>query len=58
MPGLLFYVASSLDMEVELANPWRSILFSQKLISQKEALMDQGPLYVTAAGLALKEILE
>ena len=36
MPGLLFYVASSLDMEVELANPWRSILFSQKLISQKE----------------------
>jgi len=57
MPGLLFYVANNLDMEVELANPWRNVLFSPKLMSQKEALMDQAPLYVTPVGLALKGIL-
>jgi type IV pilus assembly protein PilM len=57
MPGLLFYVANNLDMEVELANPWRNVLFSPKLVSQKEALMDSAPLYVTSVGLALKGIL-
>lgn len=54
MPGLLFYMANSLDLEVELANPWRNIQFSPKTELYKDQLIGQGPLYVTALGLALK----
>jgi type IV pilus assembly protein PilM len=56
MPGLLFYIANNLDLEVELANPWRNIQFSGPLLSQKEALIKQGPVYATAVGLALKNM--
>ncbi len=54
MPGLLFYVANNLDIEVELANPWRNIDFSKQLDKQKEQVIEQGPMYVTPVGLALK----
>ncbi len=56
MPGILYYMASNLDMEVELANPWKNVSLSPKLQAQKDALMDQGPLFATSIGLALKEI--
>jgi type IV pilus assembly protein PilM len=58
MPGLLFYVANSLDLEVEMANPWRNIQFIKALEPQKQKLVDTGPLYVTAVGLALKDLKE
>jgi len=54
MPGLLFYVANNLDIEVELANPWRNIGFAKGIESQKEQIIENGPTYVTAVGLALK----
>ena len=56
MPGLVFYIANNLDLEVELANPWRNIVISQKLESQKELLMQQGSAFVTSVGLAMKEL--
>ena len=56
MPGLLFYMATNLDMEVELANPWRNITLSPKLESQKDKLLEQGPAFATTVGLALKEL--
>ena len=56
MPGLLFYVANNLDIEVELANPWRNIEFSRALASQKQQIIEHAPTYVTAVGLALKGI--
>lgn len=56
MPGLLFYVANSLDFEVEMANPWRNIQYIKALEPQKDKLVDLGPLYVTAVGLALREL--
>lgn len=56
MPGLLFYVANAMDLEVEMANPWRNIQFIKALEPQKDKLIDMGPLYVTAVGLALKEL--
>lgn len=56
MPGLLFYIASNLDCEVELANPWKNILLSSKLQKDKDVLIEQGPVYVTSVGLALKEV--
>ncbi len=56
MPGLLFYIASNLDCEVELANPWKNILLSSKLQKDKDLLIEQGPVYVTSVGLALKEV--
>jgi len=58
MPGLLFYTANSLDLEVEMANPWRNIQFIKALEPQKQKLIDMGPLYVTAVGLALKDLKE
>ncbi len=56
MPGILSYIANSLDIEVELANPWRSVSFSPKLEPQKEKLLNLGPLFVVPVGLALKGI--
>lgn len=56
MPGLLFYIANNLDLEVELANPWRNIQISPKIESKKQELMESGPVFVAAVGLALKEV--
>ena len=57
MPGLLSYSAEDLNIEVELANPFVSLEFSSKIASQKEKLINLGPLYTVAVGLALKEIV-
>ena len=56
MPGLLFYMANNLDLEVELANPWKNIQLSPKLAPQRDLLIEQGPLFSTCVGLALKEV--
>lgn len=55
MPGLFFYMASNLDLEVELANPWKIIQFSDKNAARKNSLLEEGPVYATSVGLALKE---
>lgn len=56
MPGILFYMATNLDLEVELANPWKNVTVSPKLEPKKELLVEQGPVFSTSVGLALKEI--
>ena len=56
MPGLLFYMANNLDLEVELSNPWKNIQLSPKLAPQRDLLIEQGPLFSTCVGLALKEV--
>ena len=56
MPGLFFYVANNLDLEVELANPWKSVVIPPKLESKRESLLAEGPVYTTCVGLGLKEI--
>ncbi len=54
MPGILYYMATNLDLEVELANPWRNVSLSPKIESQKDTLLEHGPVYSTSVGLALK----
>ncbi len=56
MPGLLLYIANKLDVEAELANPWRNIKISETLVNKRTELMAVGPMYSTAVGLALKEV--
>jgi type IV pilus assembly protein PilM len=56
MPGLLLYIASNLEYEVELANPLKNIGLSQKLEKNRNMIVQQGPLYSIAFGLALKEV--
>ncbi len=56
MPGLLLYIANKLDVEVELANPWRNIKLAESLKNHRNDLMDAGPVYATSVGLSLKEI--
>jgi type IV pilus assembly protein PilM len=56
LPGLLVYLANNLDLEVELANPWKNMQISSKLGSQKDYLLGNGPIFATALGLALKEL--
>ena len=56
MPGLFFYMANNLDLEVELANPWKNIQFSEKVASKKDSLIEEGPVFSASVGLALKEI--
>lgn len=56
MPGLLAYMVNKLDVEAELANPWRNIKLDEKIEHSRDALMESGPIYSTAVGLALKEV--
>lgn len=55
MPGLLYYLTTNLNLEVELANPWPRIVFPPKFEKEKQSLLDKGPFFVTAVGLALKD---
>lgn len=56
MPGLLLYIANKLDVEAELANPWRNIKISEKISRSRQELLDTGASYSTAVGLALKKV--
>ena len=52
MPGLVIYLANNLNMEVQEAYPW---YFIAKDASFKTKLVQDGPLYSVAVGLALWE---
>lgn len=56
MPGLLPYMAANLDIEVEIANPWKDIRLTPKLESQKDHILESGPIFSVAVGLALKDL--
>lgn len=56
MPGVLSYMAANLDLEVELANPFRNLEISPKLDNQRAVLIEKGPIFSTPVGLALKEV--
>lgn len=56
MPGILFYMATNLNIEVELANPFTDLSFSKSIESNKEWHLDHGSLFSTSVGLALKEL--
>ena len=56
MPGLLAHIVNKLDIEAELANPWRRIKLSDKIQHSRDELMESGPAFATAVGLALKEL--
>lgn len=56
MPGLFLHMVNNLDVEVELANPWKELSLHQRIESQKDTLLHLGPIFVTPVGLALKEI--
>lgn len=57
MPGVLLYFATNIDGEVELANPWKNVLLSNKLEKDREFLLSHAPIFSTAVGLALKDVL-
>lgn len=52
MPGLVAYLASSLGLEVQEADPWLFIAKEKKLSGK---LSSDAPLYSVAVGLALRE---
>lgn len=54
MPGLLLYMVNNFDVEVELANPWTRFLMDPNS-SQDKLILEHGPVYTVAVGLALKE---
>ncbi|OGC68701.1 hypothetical protein A2415_01975 [candidate division WWE3 bacterium RIFOXYC1_FULL_39_7] len=56
MPGLLLYMANNLDLEVEVANPFRDIILGPHALQQNPSLNELGPIFSTAYGLALKEV--
>jgi len=53
LPGVLVYLASALNLEAQLANPWLKIKNSATF--SKRELEEVGPLFAVAAGLALKD---
>ena len=52
MPGLVVYMANNLNLEVQEADPW---YFITKDASFKAKLVQEGPIYTVAVGLALWE---
>lgn len=54
LPGIIVYLAATLDVEVALSNPWRRVNAPAKF-SEKE-LEENGPSFSVAVGLALKEL--
>lgn len=54
LPGIIVYMAASMDIEVQLGDPWQKIYIPSKF-SRKE-LEGVGPSFSVAAGLAIKEI--
>jgi len=56
MPGILLFMANNLNLEVELANPFRDLEFSKDIENKKEWHVENGPLFAAPVGLALKEI--
>lgn len=52
MPGLVIYLANTLGLEVQEADPWYSITKDKNMILK---LTQDAPSYAVAAGLALRE---
>jgi len=53
IPGILVYLAKELNMEVQLANPFREVSVGAKF--PKEKIADLEPIFSVAVGLAMKE---
>lgn len=59
LPGLLYHMASNLDFEVELANPFAGIDFSESINKDtKNSVVNRGPMFTVATGLALQEFID
>ena len=58
MPNLLQYLASNLDVEVQLSNPLVSMEISPKLGNRARELESASPMYSSAVGLALREFVK
>lgn len=54
LPGIIVYMAASLDFEVQLGDPWQKIYAPTKF--SRNELEDAGPSFAVAAGLAIKEV--
>ena len=52
MPGLVVYLANSLGLEVQEADPWYLIAKDKSLVSK---LTQEAPSYSVSVGLALRE---
>jgi type IV pilus assembly protein PilM len=50
LPGMVIYLAESINFEVQLANPWIGILRDQRF----NVLENEGPNFCVAVGLALR----
>lgn len=53
LPEAVSYLASALDLEVAVGDPMKSLVFDQKQVNFS---LDDGPLYTTAIGLAMKKV--
>ncbi|MCL4359669.1 pilus assembly protein PilM [Patescibacteria group bacterium] len=51
LPGMVVYFAQSLNIEVQLANPWTSVIRDPRF----RVLDPEGPVFTVATGLALRE---
>lgn len=54
LPGLVSYLAQNLGIETQIANPWLTVDHDPKLFPK---IVEEGPVFAVAAGLAMKEIV-
>lgn len=53
LPGLVVFLAKTLGLEVQVGNPWQSIIVPEKFKSKTEQLENQ-VVYAVSAGLAMR----
>lgn len=53
LPGMVVYLADELGIEVQMANPWEGIELPEGISAK---LVDAGPTYAVAVGLAMKDL--
>jgi type IV pilus assembly protein PilM len=53
LPGIVIYLAENLGFEVQIGDPWSTIAKDERII---KILIEEGPMYSAAVGLALKEL--
>ncbi len=55
LPGVLVYLASEFGVEVQLANPWEDVHFSEEELD-REKMEELGPVLAVAVGMALRKV--
>lgn len=56
LPGIVAYLAASLDLEVQIGNPWNNVKMGSTKIIDK--ITEDAPSYAVAVGLSMRSLID